>query len=196
MMAHAQEPQDEKRRMQKRLAFLRIIVLLILGGAIIWILNIQGIVPGPWSSIFSAVFTVIGVIVALLPWHQPSPARISRGPLSLPLFQPRMPNVPLEETNLGVNRRKGALIVKVRKKLVGSTVYLCHGFDNPVSSADVASNVVVRMVGHSPTFVAIFTALEPGNYSVSVHSTEQRTNVTIKAGQVAEIDWRYWSGKL
>lgn len=190
MMAPLQEPQHKKRHRLKHQAFLLVIVLLLLVGTIIWILNIQGLVPGPWSSIVSAICTVAGVLVALLQWHQPSLEKIPSEPIGSPPFRKRLPHVQLEAINLGVNRRKGALLIKVKKKLVGLTVNLCYGFNNPVTCADIASSVVLRRVDNAPTFVAIFPALEPGNYTVAVHSTQYRTNVTIQAGQIAEIDWR------
>ncbi|TMC22122.1 MAG: hypothetical protein E6J34_07460 [Chloroflexi bacterium] len=39
---------------------------LIAGGTVIWVLNILHILPGPWSSIFGAVFAGIGMIITLL----------------------------------------------------------------------------------------------------------------------------------
>jgi len=196
MMARLQEPPNEMRKTQKRQALLLVIVLPIIGGAIIWILNIQGLVTGPWSSIFSVLFTVLGALVALLQWHQQSPTAIPLSPHVQSLSRQGMPQVQLEDTHLGVNRRKGALLVKVKKKLVGSTVDLCCGFDSPATCADVVSNVVVRRVHETPTSVALFPALSPGNYTVVIPATGQRTNVTIQAGQVAEIDWRVRRIKL
>lgn len=189
-MSQRQETSHEERPMQKRFVLLMVIILPMIGGAIIWILNIQGLITGPWSSIFSVVFTVLGALVAFLQWHQQ--ALTSRPPESLFSSMPRqrLPSVHLKETNLGVSRRKGALLVKVKGKFVGSTVNLCRGFDNPHSSVDVAASVVLRRINGSPTYVAIFTTLDPGNYTVSLHSPARRANVTIQADQIAEIDWR------
>ncbi len=198
-MARLEEPQDERRQTRKRLAFLVIIIVLpLIAGAILWILSAAGLIAGPWSSLFAAVFTaigavstVIGVIIALFQWNRPSAAGTSPRPSSPPTLRERTPAVYLEEFNLGANRRKGALLVKVTRKLGGATINLYRGFDRDDSSVDVASNVVLRMVDGSPTFVAIFPALEPGRYTVAVPSTGFRANVTILAGQVSEIDWRY-----
>jgi hypothetical protein len=41
-------------------------IILVTTGTVIWVLNLIGIIPGPWSSVFGAVFTGVGVIVALL----------------------------------------------------------------------------------------------------------------------------------
>ncbi len=51
---------------RKIVAFFTIAATLIACGTIIWVLNIVGIIPGPWSNVFGAIFTGIGIIVALL----------------------------------------------------------------------------------------------------------------------------------
>ncbi len=55
--------QDEKR---KRMIFTIFIEILLVGVAVVWILNILGIISGPWGAILAAIFTVLGVEIALL----------------------------------------------------------------------------------------------------------------------------------
>lgn len=51
---------------QLYMVFFVVTILLIAGGTIIWVLNIIGVMAGPWSAIFGAVFTGTGIIIALL----------------------------------------------------------------------------------------------------------------------------------
>src|SRR5262245_10800622 len=61
----------------RRLSISFLLALLIaFVGIVVWILNIVGVIPGPWSSIFGAIFTVSGVVLTLpqlLPLHQAIP---------------------------------------------------------------------------------------------------------------------------
>ena len=197
-MVYLQKPQDERQRTWRRLALLIIIVLPLIAGACLWILSITGLINGAWSSLFAAIFTavgaistVVGVISAFSRENQRPSVKTSSIPPLTPLLRERTPTVSLTEINLGVNRRKGALIVKVGRKHSGATVNLCHGFDQDDSRVDIASNVVLRMVDGSPTLVALFPAVEPDNYTASIPPAGLWANVTIQAGQVMEIDWRY-----
>src|SRR5260370_31014181 len=46
--------------------FFLIALCFVVGGTVTWILNIVGVLPGPWSNISGALFTGIGISVALL----------------------------------------------------------------------------------------------------------------------------------
>jgi hypothetical protein len=64
-----QTPNSHAPSVQKpgHLAFVLIgALLLLIVGTIIWVLNILGIIPGPWSSVFGATFTGTGIIIAVL----------------------------------------------------------------------------------------------------------------------------------
>lgn len=64
-----QVPRSHAPSVQKpgHLAFVLIGALLLLViGTIIWVLNIIGVIPGPWSSVFGAIFTGTGIIIAVL----------------------------------------------------------------------------------------------------------------------------------
>lgn len=45
--------------------FLAFASILVATGTLIWVLNIVDIIPGPWSSVFGAVFAGVGTIIAL-----------------------------------------------------------------------------------------------------------------------------------
>lgn len=47
--------------------------LLLVGSAVIWILNSLGDIKGDWSSILAIVFVTLGVIFAFLQWILPLP---------------------------------------------------------------------------------------------------------------------------
>jgi hypothetical protein len=51
---------------KKYTTFFAVATLLVASGTVVWILNIMGLIPGPWSSVFGAIFTSIGIIIALL----------------------------------------------------------------------------------------------------------------------------------
>ncbi len=203
MMAQRQEPQDEMRQMQKYQVLPVVVVVLLIAGAIVWTLSAAGLIKGSWSGLFGPVFTAVGaiatvvsVVIALFQQKRPSPTETSlQTPLS-PLPRHYMCSVRTgKETILGKQRRKGSLIVIGNKKLSGSTIHLCRGFDRNDSSVDAASNIVWCMVDSSPTYAAIFPDLKPGKYTVSVHPAGPRANMTIRAGQIAEIDWRLYTNE-
>jgi hypothetical protein len=43
--------------------------IVMLAGAVLWILNLEGIVKGSWADIFGVIFTFLGVLYALLQWY-------------------------------------------------------------------------------------------------------------------------------
>ncbi|TMC15534.1 MAG: hypothetical protein E6J34_21910 [Chloroflexi bacterium] len=149
----------------------------------------MSIIPGPWSTILGAAFTVISTVLGLLQWHaQSSPEVIS--PSLHPLDQQAL-SVYLTEIPLGITKRKGALIVKVKKKYLGVTLRLCRGFGPPSLATEVVSNIIERQIDGSSMFIGIFPKLEPGNYTVYLHDPTKGAPVTIHSGQPSEIDWRY-----
>ena len=192
MMTQMQEPQHRNRHFPKRFLFLGIALLLLISGVIVWILNITGLLMGPWSNILPVIFTALGAIIPLLQWFLPSPVEIGSEASLSPLVQQPLLSM---QAHLGVSKRKGALIVKAKKALRGTTIHLYRGFDRDDLHPDMASNIILRKIDGSLTCIAFFAALEPGNYTISVYGEEQKTNVTIQAGQVAEIDWQCPQGK-
>jgi hypothetical protein len=51
------------------LTFVVTVGILMLAGAILWILSLEGIVQGSWAGIFGVIFTFLGVLWALLQWY-------------------------------------------------------------------------------------------------------------------------------
>ena len=166
-------------------------ISIIAVGTIFWILNIEEVIKGSWSSVIAAVFTVLGVLLALLQWYTQLFPDHPVAPVSpLPYVQSHL--VPqIEGLNLGIDEQKGALIVKASKHLRGATIHLCRGFDPGRLKTDAASNIIEREVNGHNMFVGIFPSLEPGNYSVHARSLEYIAKITVYAGQVTEVDWQW-----
>lgn len=182
-----QEQQHQKQRTWKFFLFLGISLFLLISGAVVWILNIAGFLTGPWSNILPVIFTTFGVIIPLLQWLLPSQGKTRGGTPPFFLIQRYLPE---EQTLFGAGKRKGALIIIVGKEFRGAPVHLYRGFDRDDLHPDRATNIVLRKIDNIHAGVGFFTALEAGNYTVFMCGEEQKTNVTIQAGQIAEVDWR------
>src|SRR5215472_13207411 len=58
-------------RKKKRTQTLTVVVLMgiiMLTGAILWILSLEGLVTGLWANVMSVIFTFLGVLYGLLQW--------------------------------------------------------------------------------------------------------------------------------
>ena len=164
-------------------------ILALLVGALLWILNIVSIFPGPWATILGAIFTAMSAIFGLLQWQAQSPPEvISRSPAPV---DDQMLSTYLTGISLGITKRKGALIVKVKKRYLGTRFHLCRGFGPPSLATEVVSHVVERRIDGFSMFLGVFHKLEPGNYTLYLHDPTKGAPVTIHAGQLSEVDWRY-----
>jgi apolipoprotein N-acyltransferase len=94
-----QEPQpiktkEHKQLQEKHFLVAVIAVLFLVGGAVLWILNAQGIVQGSWSSLLLIIFTVLGVVIGLFQWLFPvTEIRFRLNPY-LRLRRPDFPRLP------------------------------------------------------------------------------------------------------
>ncbi len=166
---------------------------MIIGGASIWILNIIGVIRGPWSSIMVVIFTTLGVLLGFLQFYSQFVPGLSPLLAALPANLLRYlwkQHGQSQVLSLDVSKNKGVLLVKTKKNLRGATIHLCRGFDLVNLKSYAASNVVERRLEGRTAFVAIFHSLEPGNYTVHVNSWKREAKVTIYAGHITEIDWR------
>jgi len=166
---------------RRYLYILIVTLLLIAGGAAMWILNIEDLIKGPWSNIMGVFFTVVGTIFAFLQWYEQV--------ISTALTQ-GVGSQTNQSVNLSVNQQKGALIIYTKKRLRGTNVHLFRGFDAPKSHADLATSIIKRTVHGRCAFVGVFPDLEPGNYRVLVKDSCGRVaGATVYANEIAEIDW-------
>jgi hypothetical protein len=188
MTVQVQDQQQYSRGKRKRLALMSIALLLLAGIAVIWIVNATSVL----SSILSIVFTLLGVMLTLLQWPSQSElnSQISaKSPLSSGQSQKHFYEE-IEGIDLAVNKRKGALLVYTRKDLRGSHVNLSTGFRSHNLKADMASSVIGRKRKGGRVFLAIFSSLDVGNYTIHTDSQEFVTKVSILPGRVEEVDWR------
>ena len=72
------------KRLWKRVITAIIAILLLIAGALVWILNAEHLIQGDWSTILPIVFLALGVIFALLTWLFPFSPDQNEAP-SLPL---------------------------------------------------------------------------------------------------------------
>jgi hypothetical protein len=162
--------------------FLNVVLFLVAIGAIVWILNVEGQIRGAWSNILGVIFTVLGIIFALLQWH---------GQMVSAALGPGTNEVAKQEVKLDGNQQTGTLVVYTKKQFRGATIYLFRGFDASGAYADLAANIVERRTNGKTVFIGTFPVVEPGNYKVITKNVQVRAaKTTIYAGQMAEIDWR------
>jgi hypothetical protein len=173
---------------KRSFTFLVIAITLLVGGAILWILNIMNVIEGPWSSILGVIFTILGIVLGLLQWHVQLLSDASPSNTHSPNQRKRY--FQLEGFNLGVDKQKGALVIYADKNLRGATINLHCGFDRLNLHADSATNIVERKMDGRPVFVGVFPSLEPRNYTVYLNSQKRIAQTTIYSNHVSEIDWR------
>ena len=187
---HPQLQPPRQRRAKTRL-FLGFAVLILLG-AVGWLLSLNNIISSLWASIFSAIFAILGVLLSLVQTHVQSssePEVSGTNPLGRKQTQSSR-RIHMKDEKLGANRQKGALVIYTGKRLRGSTISLCEGFHtHPVDVID-ATNVVERTINGAEVFSGIFPALEPGKYTVFSEQRKLVAMTSVYASSVAEVDWR------
>jgi hypothetical protein len=145
-------------------------------------LNVEGQIHGAWSNILGVIFTVLGLVFALLQWH---------GQMISATVVPVTSEIAKQEAKLNGNQQTGTLVVYTKKQFRGTTIYLFRGFDACGAYADLAANIVERRTNGKTIFIGTFPLVEPGNYKVLTKNVQVRAaKTTIYAGQMAEIDWR------
>ncbi len=180
--------QQYSRRRWSRLIFTSLAIVFLIGVAAIWIANLGSILAGA----LGIVFTLLSILIAFLQWH-PHPqleSRVQAGGISANEQSQQQFYEQIEGVTLDVNKRNGTLIIYARKNLRRSTVNLSFGFHSSTPKVDVASGVIGRKRKGSTVYVAVFSSLEPGNYTVHTDSQEFVTKVSILPGRVTEVDWR------
>lgn len=186
-------PQESRhfphKRNQRRFLVCLIVTIFLFVGAVLWILNIEKVIAGPWSSILGVAFTVSGVFIAFLQWYMRPQEVISQNVGDI--FGENFGSA-----GLGPTKRRGVLLVRVKKNLSGTTVCLHRGFDSENASIEVAASVIERDLDGKTCFIAVFPSLEPGKYTASINMLGYKTNITINTKVVTEIDWRYVYGKV
>lgn len=168
----------------RRLVVFLVIILPLMAGIVLWVLNIAKIIPGPWSSVLSAIFTFLSVLFTFLEWYTSTQEQTTHIPQETAQKH-------LDNAELGLTKRRGALLIWTQKNLSGATVHLYRGFDAVQGPIDLAANIIeVKSAHGKPSFVAILRSLEAGKYTVALYQSSYRTNITISPERATEIDWR------
>jgi hypothetical protein len=166
-------------------------IVLIAVGATGCILNITGIIKGPWSSIFGVVMASIGVVIPLIR-HLLKLAAVPTASVPIASLPPN--TQPLDSLNGGISiprpsGQEGVLLVHTKKALRGLSVDLCCGFGDGMNTV-AAQNIVERKIKGNTYYTAIFRSIPSGSYTAHIYKRELMAKITVDPGEVAEIDWR------
>jgi hypothetical protein len=154
-----------------------VVLLLTLVGLVIWGLSLWNILPSLWGSLFQVILATLGILLALLQWR-------SQVESSTQVLVRR------SGVDLGVDRYRGALVVKIGLQWSGVDVVLYRGFGGSSSEPYAASIIAQQRVGEVEMCAGLFPSLEPGNYTIASSCRSHTARVTIYAGQITEFDWR------
>jgi hypothetical protein len=182
-----QDGRNTKHLQGKSLVFVALAILVTISGAIIWILSILDVLHNSWPGIIGAIFTTMGLLLTLIQSYMQFTTSSKESPALHPTGSSRPPQ---GDSSLLVNRRKGALRVKVCKQLRGTTINLYRGFNQIDQQPAAASNIILQFVNRQRLYVGDFLLLEPGNYTVSTATKDHIAQVTLYANRITEIDWR------
>ncbi len=183
-----QEPdqQQYRRWKRRRLAFRGLALVLLIGVAAFWIVNMGSALSG----ILGVVFTLLGIFLTLwslqprLELQAQADGGLVRGQAQQHLYEQ------IEGMVLGVDNRKGAIVVYTRKDMRGTTVNLSFGFHDNHLKPDLTSSVVGRRRRGGVVFVAVFSSVDARNCTLYTDSREFVSKVSVLPGRVVEVDWR------
>jgi hypothetical protein len=154
------------------------VVLLAIGFAL-WILGAKRLITGDWLNIISFVVSALGLLIGALAWLFP--------------FSPDSPAISSEPepdrgVELGVNKRKGAIVIYAKPRMRGRIVDLYKGFYR-TDTRCATSSIAEHIIGRQRELIAEFPSLEPGNYTISAGFWHY-VRLTVTAGRVSKVDWR------
>ncbi len=183
---------------KKRFLLIVLMCLLLVGVAVVWILNYLNILKGPWTSILSIIFTVLSLFFSLLQFILPISKEASKADKSWG-YSIKSENGELAEitdrsliqvrgTDLGISLQTGALIIYTRRDKVGEAIDLRRNPNQPLLHS--TSSITRRIVNGKAVYAAIFPYLAPSDYIASEASGKYKTNITVLPNQLTEIDWR------
>lgn len=182
------QEQYHKPQKRKRHVSLLVLIALLLAATLFWIMNIENLILGPWSNVLSAMFTAFSVVIALLQLHTQSLPTTSVH-TEAPLLEKQDERYH-DGIFLGVNKRRGAVIVYASRKLRGKPTCLTPRSQRGNIYICANSNIVERRKEGQKIFSSIFPSVQPGHYIVSIQSQQLVADITVYAGCIAEIDWR------
>jgi len=92
-----------------------------------------------------------------------------------------------EDVVLDIGEGFGALLIYTKPELRGREIEVSQVGDD---ARRVHAEVLERRVGGEPVFAAVLAALAEGDYRIWTYDPRLRNAVTIRGGEVAEVDWR------
>jgi len=90
---------------------------------------------------------------------------------------------------LDIGEGTGALIIYTRPELHGDEIEVSLRASGP-NGKRVHTDVLERRIGNQPAFTAVFASLPEGDYKIWAFDPSSVDEVTIRSGEVAEVDWR------
>jgi hypothetical protein len=93
-----------------------------------------------------------------------------------------------EDVVLDIGQGFGALLIYTTPELRGTEIEVSRVGDD--AARPVHAEVLERRVGGEPVFAAVLAALPEGDYRIRTDDSRLRNVVTIRGGEVAEVDWR------
>ncbi len=92
-----------------------------------------------------------------------------------------------EDVVLDIGEGFGALLIYTKPELRGTEIEVSRAGDD---ARRVHAEVLERRLGGQPVFAAVLGALPEGDYRIWTNDPRRRNAVTIRSGEVAEVDWR------
>ena len=188
---------------RKRLILICIALVFVIGAGIVWILSAEGVIANSWVNALAAGFGILGLIVTFLQWTVPLP------PLETRQEQPEQQAYAtlLSRVDAELKKDSGAILLRTDQHMNDTLISV-----RPESSlnqrdiyeymlAEAPINVYSELhtVNGHAIYVAIVKNLAPENYLVgrpdtpgfASDSQDTFSRVTVNAGHVTEIDWRW-----
>jgi hypothetical protein len=95
--------------------------------------------------------------------------------------------VPSEYVVLDIGKGVGALLIYTKPELLGTEIEVSRVGDDVTR---IHADVLERRGGGQPVYAAVLAALPEGDYRIWTEDLQLRNAVTIRSGEVAEVDWR------
>jgi hypothetical protein len=92
-----------------------------------------------------------------------------------------------EDVVLDIGKGVGALLIYTKPELRGMEIEVSRVGDDV---RRIHAEVLERRGGGQPIFAAVLAALPEGDYRIWTDDLRLRNAVTIRSGEVAEVDWR------
>ncbi|HYT44149.1 MAG TPA: hypothetical protein VEP90_17550, partial [Methylomirabilota bacterium] len=179
-------------------------IFLLVGAGVLWVLNETGIIKGSFTNIFTAVFTVLGVVFAFSQLVVPSlstNSNVMEAPIKATEKNDQdnqTYDLFLKQVKTELDNRNGKLVIRARKELLGRSIEVTK-LPEVEPNNPLVVYVGLRTINGTSLYITTINSLKPGNYHIRLvpkKGYSDRSNdynnsiiVTINRGQVSEVDW-------